>query len=64
MNLILECFEGFILFEVVVISGNFECVELLIWSGVLIDKIKNGYFDFVVIGNKLVVDCNEEEIKN
>lgn len=64
MNLILECLEGFILLEVVVISGNFECVEFLIRSGVLIDKIKNGFFDFVfVVGGKMEGD-NEEELYN
>lgn len=63
-NLTLECSEGFTPLEAAVISGNFECAELLIRSGAPIDKIKNGYLDPVVTGNKLAADCNEEEIKN
>lgn len=35
--------EGFLFLDVVVEMGNFECVELLIRYGVLIENIKDGF---------------------
>lgn len=35
--------DGYLFFDIVVEMGNFECVELLIRYGVLVEDIRNGF---------------------